>query len=278
MGSKNKTKWLLFSPIVLLMVFAAVFPGYGKGTKFDQQMHNIDSEKLVSMNDSGKIPIIPETTQQLFEDSDVIAYSYIDDVEDRIEKPSRKDIEVIGIYPNQRCTATLLLILKGDVGLTNMTVPLVKKRSRYFVSEKEKRVLYLKKDGDRFCTIDRFEGEHRLASALCDIRNLKRDTESGGIVASFQRSSASSCPTIHVLKGRQKTSLKINDATWNRFLLKSSPIGQFDICKIPLEKGTYTVLMEMEGVLFSYTRLINDYYACVNVGEYRWWEPLYFVP
>jgi len=230
------------------------------------------------MNDSGKIPIIPETTQQLFEDSDVIAYACIDQVEDRIEKPARKDIEGIGTYPRQRCTATLLWILKGDAGLTHMTAPFVKNSSRYFVSEKEKRVLYLKKDGDRFYTVDRFEGEPRLASALCDIRNLKRDAESGGIIASFQGSSASLSPTIHVLKGRQKTTLRVNDAGWNRFLLKSSPIGPFDICEIPLKKGTYTVLMERGGGLFSYTRRIDGYYACVNVGEYRWWEPLYFGP
>ena len=273
-------KRLLFFLIGLLMVFAAVFPGYGKGTKSDQQMDNIDSQKRVSMDDSGTVPIVPETTQKLFEDSDVIAYADIDNVENKIEKAALvgTNLDVSEIFPEQRCTASLLWILKGDVDLQNKTVPVIKEKSRYYLSEKEKRVFYLKKEGDLFHTIDRFRGEHRLTSALCDIRNLKRDAKSGGIVASFQGNDKSLRPTIHVLKGRQKTSLKINDNTWNRFLLKSSSIGKFNICEIPLQKGEYTVLMEIGGDLFSYTRLINDYYACVIVGKYRWWEPLYFRP
>ena len=271
-------KRLLFFLIQLVMVFAAVFPGYGKGTKSDQQMHNIDSQERVSMDDSGTIPIVPETTEKLFEDSDVIAYADIDNVENKIEKAAlvRTNLPVSEIFPEQRCAASLLWILKGDVDLQNRTVPIIKKKSRYYLSEKEKRVLYLKKEGNLFHTIDRFGGEHRLRSALCDIRNLKRDATSGGIVASFQGNDKSLRPTIHVLQGRQKTSLKINDNTWNKFLLKSSRIGEFNICEIPLQKGAYTVLMEIGGDLFSYTRLINDYYACVIIGKYRWWEPLYF--
>ncbi len=278
LASESRMKHLLKFPIGILIVFAAAFPGWGGCIESNQAIHAADSEKRVSMTDSGKIPIVPETTLTLFEDSDVIAYARIDTVEDKIEMapPGRPQPEVLITYPKQRCTATLLWILKGDVGLQNETLRLAKERSRFFVSEKEKRVLYLKKEGDFFHTIDKFGGEHRLASALCDIRNLKQDTESGGIVASFKGNDTSSHPTIHVLKGRQKTSLKMNDAAWKRFLLKSSPIGQFDTCEIPLEKGTYTVLMEMGDNLFSYTRLINGYYACVNVGEYRWWEPLYF--
>jgi hypothetical protein len=273
-------KHFLRFPIGIFIVFAATFPGWGGRIESNRERHAADSKERVSMNESVTIPIVPETTAALFENSDVIAYGYIDNVEGGIEKsaPGRIHLDRSVIYPEQRCTATLLWILKGDAGLKNRTVSVVKKRSRYFVSEKEKRVLYLKKEGDFFHTVDRFGGEHRLASALCDIRNLKRDAESGGIVASFQGIGPSSRPVIHVLKGRQKTSLRINDAAWRRFLLKSSPIGEFDICEIPLEKGTCTVLMEMGGQLSSYTRLINDYYACVNVGEYRWWEPLYFAP
>ena len=175
--------------------------------------------------------------------------------------------------------ASLLWILKGNKGLKNSTVPIIKEKSGYYLSEKEKRVLYLKKDGEFFRTVDRFGGEHRLASALCDIRNLEREATSGGIVASFHQGNDQSLqPTIHVLKGRQKISLKINDSTWDRFLLKTSTMEKFNICEVPLPEGVYTVLMEIGGELFSYARLTDGYYACVNIGKYRWWEPLYFVP
>ena len=99
----------------------------------------------------------------------------------------------------------------------------------------------------------------------------------GGIVASFyQGNDGSLPPTLHVLKGRRKTSLKINDSTWDSFLLKTASIGKFGIYEVPLPEGVYTVLMEIGGELFSYTRLTNGYYACVIIGKYRWWEPLYF--
>ena len=255
--------------------------GCGRSTEFGRQMRNVDSKERVSTGDSGAVPIVPETTQKLFEDSDVIAYADIDSVENKIEKVVSVGIPPQGpkIFPSQRCTASFLWILKGDVGLQNETVPLIKERSRYYLSEKEKRVLYLRKDGDLFRTVDRFGAEHRLVSALCDIRNLKKKATTGGIVASFHQESHKSLrPAIHILRGRQKASLKVNDRAWGDSLLKTSNIGMFDICEVPLPEGIYTVLMESDGVLFSYTRLTNGYFPCVIVGKYRWWEPLYFGP
>jgi len=273
-------KHLIQVPIGIFIVFVAAFPGWGGGVESNPARHAADSKHQISMSDSSKIPIIPETTQRLFEDADVVAYVLIDKVEEGIEisPPGAHHPEVLKTYPRQRCTASLLWILKGDSALQNEKVPIVKEISRYFVSENEKRVLYLQKRGDFFQTIDSFGGEPRLASALCDIRNSKKDVHGGGVVASFQGKDRMSRPIIHVLRGRQPTSLRMTDTAWDTFLLTSKPIGEFDICEIPLEQGTYTVVMEMGGHLFSYTRLLNGYYACVKVGEYRWWEPLYFVP
>ena len=71
---------------VLLVVFAGVFLGCGKGMNIDQQTHKDDSHERDAKGDSGTAPLMPETTQKLFESSDVIAYADIDNVENKIEK------------------------------------------------------------------------------------------------------------------------------------------------------------------------------------------------
>lgn len=264
--------------IGMMMALAAADAGWGGCTASNRETGTGDQGKQVFMGDSQDIPIIPETPLRLFEDSEVIAYAKIDTVQDVIERTASRQFQPEGmpVYPAQRFTATLLWILKGDPAQKDRVVSVEKGRSRYAVSEQDKRVLYLKQEGDSFHTVDRYGGEHRLASALCDIRNLNRDAESGGIVASFQGDHPGSRPVIHVLRGRQKASLRINDPAWRRSFLKSAPIGPFDVCEISLGRGPYTVLMELEGDLVSHTRLIDGWYATVNVGEYRWWEPLYF--
>jgi len=255
MDSKNKIKRLLFSPIVLFMVLAAVLPIHGKGVVLDGQARDVGfKEQFPSMGNLDTVPTKPETIRHLFEASDVFVYALIDTVKNKIEKHIQAGPRFEGdeIFPEQRCTGSFLWVLKGDVGLQNSTVSVIKEKSRYCLSEKENRVLYLQKDGNLFRTIDGFGGEHRLASALCDIRDLKRDATSGGIVASFHQGNDKSLhPIVHVLKGRRKTSLEINDNEWDRFLLKTIKIGKFNICEIPLQEGVYTVLMERNGNLFS---------------------------
>lgn len=279
--AQGDQKRALKAILTLLGICAAAFPAWGGCVESNPGRHVADSETRISMNDSSALPIAPEGTLKVLRDSDVVAYARINTVEDKIEKvpPSdRPQPDILRAYPRQRCTITLLWILKGDATWEGKTVPLLKERSRYFVSEKEKMVLYLKRQGDFFHTIDGFGEEHRLAFVLCDIRNSKKDSKSGGIVASVNGNGMLSRPrpTIHVLEGRQRTTLRIGDDRWNTSLLQTKTIGEFDICEIPLDKGTYTVLMEEDGQLFSYTRLLKGYYACVNVGEYRWWEPLCF--
>jgi hypothetical protein len=273
-------RYLGFFLLGTVMIFIGGLTEWASCTESNGGMTVADSDKEVLICDSSSIPLIPEPTSQLLERSDVIAYSVVEKVSTKIEGgasgPSQR--EVMTIYPEQHFTATLLWVLKGDSVSPNTTIAVVKRESRYFVSEREKRVLYLKKTDGLFQTVDRFGGEQRLAFALCEIRNQKKAAENGGIVASFQGDSPSSQPIVHVLKGRQKRPLQINGEAWKRSLLKNAPINQFDICEIPLAKGTYTVLLEMDGVLFSHTRAVNGYYACVNIGEYRWWEPLSFVP
>jgi hypothetical protein len=263
-----------------MMVLAAADAGFGGCTASNRETGAGNPGKQVFMDDSQHIPIIPETPLRLFEESDVIAYAKIDTVQDVIDRAASRHPQPEGmpVYPAQRFTATLLWILKGDAAREDRVVSVEKGRSRYAIFEQERRVLYLKQEGDSFHTVDQYGGEHRLASALCDIRNLKKDAESGGIVASFQGDHAGSRPVVHVLRGRQKASLRMNDPAWRRSILKSAPIGPFDVCEISLGRGPYTVLMEIGGGLISHTRFIDGWYATVNVGEYRWWEPLYFAP
>ena len=274
---------LLLSLLTLITIsfepaLTTFFPEKGTLNKFDRKMVHIVSENGISTENLDPLPIEPETTERLFHDSDVIAYAAIIHVDKRIRNRERSRMKFLapGIFPEQSCEVSLLWILKGESSLQGKTISIIKKRSRYYLAENEKRVLYLKMQDRHFQTVDKFGGEHRLASALCDIKNLETGARSGGIVASFRVDDSSLCPKIHLLRGRHRMSLKKNDKIWREFLIKPEKISRFNICEIPLERGLYTVLVEIEDHLYSYTRPVDGYYACVMVGNHRWWEPLYF--
>jgi len=243
-----------------------------------QEVVDIKSDNRLLDDDPGAVPIVPETTKRLFELSDLIVYAEIVRVEG--EPYERRDpktgVEASEIFPEQRFEATFLWVLKGEMVLQDKTVSVIKVRSRYYLTKGQKRVLYLTKREGSYRTVDRFGGEHRLASALCDIRNLRTDAQEGGIIATFLDGNEHLCSKVHLLRGRHNKSLRINDKEWNKSLLRTDIVARFNICDIKLERGIYTLLLEMDGRLRSYTRLIDGYYPCVIIGQYRWWEPIYF--
>jgi len=267
--------------VMFLVLAAEAFPEYSKGGNPDQKMTENGFESRIAKEDSSGIPIEPETIQWLFNNSDVIAYVEIISVQSGAGKRSTLNgiWEMPRIFPEQHCKACVLWVIKGDEYFQNRTISIVKEPSRYYLSEREKRVMYLRKENrGSFCTIDRFGGEHRLVSAVCNMRNLNTDAKSGGVIVSVYNGHESAHPKVHVLKGRHPSSLNMNDRDWKTSLVKSANMGEFNIWQISLQKGLYTVLLEIKGTLYSHTRLTNGYYACVIVGMYRWWEPLYFGP
>jgi hypothetical protein len=229
------------------------------------------------MTPEKSLPIKPKGAKWLFEHSDLIAYTEIISVDKEVDYESPKE-PVPGVYPvfgEQRCKAKILKVLKGLEELEDRSLVIIKRRSRYYLTEGQKVVLYLEKQKDTYQTIDPFGGEHRLASALSNVNNLRKDTETGGVVAGVLNKKEEVRLKIHIIKGRQKAGITIGDKIWKEYLFKSVDIGKFDIAEIPLKGGRYTILLEHNGNLHPHSRIIDGYYPYVIIRENNW-KPLYF--
>ena len=223
------------------------------------------------------LPIKPQSCKWLFEHSDLIAYVEIISVDKKTNDSIYKK-QPPGIYPSfgeQYCQANVLKILKGLTELKNKTITVIKRKSRYYLKEKQKLVLYLEKQNEIYQTIDLFGGEHRLASALCNINELRKDVQKGGIVVTVLNKKEDVSFRIHIIRGRQKVDINIGDKIWRNYLLKILDIDEFDTIEVPLGEGNYTVLLEIDHNLYPHSRLIDGYYPYVIITKGKW-KPLYF--
>lgn len=223
------------------------------------------------------LPIQPKSPQWLFEHSDLIAYVEIVKVDKEIDPGNLKE-QPIGVYPifgEQYCEAKVLRVLKGLAELKGKAIGALKRKSRYHVKEGEKLVLYLEKNKDLYRTIDPFGGEHRLASALCNVNELKEDTQTGGIVAAILTKEKITDLKIHIIRGRQSAGMSVSGEAWSQHLLGIFPINEFDIAEVPLEDGSYTVLLKCNQSLYPHSRLVDGHYPYVIIKKGRW-KPLYF--
>jgi hypothetical protein len=271
--------------VILLVFIISDLASWGKSETFGEAMTNFGSKSDIlskvaedksSVNEIKRIPIKPESPEWLFRHSNVIGYVEIIEVDKKIKKnQSFENLEgIYSTYPRQGCKAKFLRILKGSNDLENTTVSLVKEYSRYFLTEKQKIVLYLKKK-DVYHTIDQFGGEHRLASALCDINNIREDIQTGGIVVAVLNKEKYTDYKVHIIKGRHRSPINKGDEAWKKYLLKSAKFNEFDIVEVPLQGGRYTVLLELNGNIYCHSRLINGYYPYVIISENRF-KPIYF--
>jgi len=223
------------------------------------------------------LPIKPKSSKWLFEHSDLIAYVKIISIDKKMSGNTHKK-QPPGIYPlfeKQHCRTKVLKVLKGPTELINKIISVVKIKSHYYLKEKQRLVLYLKKQDKVYRTIGLFGGEHRLASALCNINELREDVQTGGIVSAVLNEKKDTSLRIHIIEGRHKACINIGDKTWKNHLFKILPIDKFCIAEIPLEEGSYTVLLELKHNLYSHSRLVDGYYPYVIIAKGRW-KPLYF--
>lgn len=256
MGWRNLRLWLFLLTFILLVTGC------------------IERAKVIS-KEKNPLPIKPETAEWLFENSEVISYVEVLKVDKKIEREDKPLPP--GIYPTfskQHAEVNLLEILKGPEDLRGTIITIIKDRSRYYLTEKQRLVVYLKEDKGRYHTIDAFGGEHRLASTLANVNSLKKDMGSGIVVGILNKGNFSDLK-LHILQGRHKAPLIPGDEVEKVYLLKVEEVDRFDISKIPLEPGSYTILLELEGDLHSHYQLINGYYPYLILKEDNW-RVLYF--
>lgn len=221
------------------------------------------------------VPESKETKEWFFENSDVISYVEVLEVDRRIEEPT----ELLppgsrDVFLKQQAKIKFLKILKGPKELENTTDNIVKKRAYFFLTEKERLVLYLRK---RLCSYHTFsvsQGEWRLASALADVNSLKKDTESGIVVGVLNKGNLQDL-RIHILQRRHKAPVILDSESWKNNLVRREKIGEFDIAEIPLAQGAFTVLLELKENLYSFNQLVDRYYPYVILEENNW-QAIYF--
>jgi hypothetical protein len=80
---------------------------------------------------------------------------------------------------------------------------------------------------------------------------------------------------VYVLQGRHKAPLILGSKIWKDNVIRREKIGEFDIAEVSLKPGTYTLLIQFNGNLHSFGRLVNGYYPYVILEENDW-RALYF--
>jgi len=223
------------------------------------------------------LPIEPQSFKWLFEHSDLIAYVEIISVDKKIDNSIYKNQPpgIYSLFREQYCQVNVLRILKGSTQLKNKTITVIKRKSCYCLKEKQRLVFYLEKQNGVYQTIDPFGGEHRLASALCNINELRKDVQTGGVVVAVLNKREDISFRVHIIQGRQRAGINIGDKIWRKYLLKILEISEFDIAEVPLEEGSYTMLLEINHKLYPHSRLVEGCYPYVIITEKKW-IPLYF--
>ena len=83
---------------------------------------------------------------------------------------------------------------------------------------------------------------------------------------------------IHILKGRNRAPILLGGKNYQENIVITRKTEEFDIAKIPLNPGSYTVLIEYKDTLYSFNRLVDGYYPYVIIGNqnYSNWRSVNF--
>jgi len=215
--------------------------------------------------------IVPPSSEWLFENSDVISYVEVLEVDRRIRA---EDLGSIGDFPKQNATVKFLKMLKGPKRLTGETSSIVKGKGYFYLRERQRVILYLRKKLRSYRTISSFEGQWQLASALADVNNLGVEKGSGIVIGLLKRGNPQEVEA-HILRGRHKAPIALNSLIYKEQLVKTARFGEFDIAEMPLEPSAYTILVGLGGSLYSFSPLVDGYYPYVILDETDW-RGLYF--
>ncbi len=259
------TDFAFFVIILYLAIFVFACSNVAGGLKGN----NFQGSEIV-------LPWKPEEFGTLFEKCELIVFSEVIKVFNRIEGGKNDSLEHIRWYDKQTCEVKIFRVLKGSKKLNGKIIQVTKGKSNYYLSVLQKRVFYLKRENEEYVTLDTFSGEHRLASVVSNIKNFenKGRMESGGIVLSIRSKSNHLPIEVYVFHGRLKAPLEKGEATRKRHIFKILKTDELGICEIGLEKGHYTFLVELGGRLYSHSRLVEGYYPyCIVANK---WRPIYF--
>ena len=212
----------------------------------------------------------PPSQTWLFERSDIISYVEVLEVDKAIELPPSSPENMkpgeIARYPKQFAKVKFLKLLKGSKELENTTRNIIKGGgANFYLKEGEKLVLYLKKWIWSYHTFNS-RAESRLAPVLANVNSLKKEMKNGIVVGVFNKESLEDLK-VHILQGRHKAPIILDSEIYKDNLVKKERINEFDIAEIPLEPGSYTILIELEGNLYNFNRLVVGYYPYVILEE-----------
>lgn len=217
----------------------------------------------------------PPSEEWFFENSDIISYVEVLEVDKEVDKEIKRSSEslLLGsktIFSKQHAKVRFLKILKGPGELENTTANIIKRKAYFGLGPKEKRVLYLRRGIWRYYTVSIFGGEWRLASVLANVNALNKDKGSGIVVGLLNKGDLQGLE-IHVLHGRHKSPVILDSEVYEANFVKEEKIGEFDIAEISLEPGAYTLLIELDGSLYSgFSQLVDGHYPYVIIKEDNW--------
>lgn len=219
-----------------------------------------------------KIPVLPLTDEQLIKSSDLIVYIEVLKIDKNITKQSKDSL----LYPKQIAYVNVLKVLKGSVKSENIKI--TKKRAYFQLQEKQRLVLYLRKYFESYQTVSVFSQETRIASAIANVNEYLIQDSSGIVVGIISNKEHKERLNIHILKGRNRAPILLGGKNYQKNIVMTKKADEFDIAKIPLDPGSYTVLVGYKDTLYSFGRLIDGYYPYVIIGEqnYSNWRSVNF--
>ncbi len=208
--------------------------------------------------------------------AEIISYIEITEVDRKIEGPSEPFPPGSRTsYSQQTAKIKFLKVLKGPKELEGKTGEIIKKKTYFYFTAEEKLVVYLEKKGDKYYTVGESSNEWRLPSALANINKIQKDSQSGIVVGVLNNPGIKDL-RVHILNGKYKAPVLLNDEDWKKNIVKEEKIGEFGIAEIFLEPGNYTILLEFEGKLYSFNRLVNGYYPYIILEKEGDWRAIYF--
>lgn len=213
----------------------------------------------------------PPSQEWCFENSEAIAYVEVLKVSRKVEKPTESlPPGIWRTFPRQRVKVRFLKVLKGPEELENTSSTIIKGRAHFYLDEGEREVLYLRKGIWRYHTVSTFQCITGLAPVLAKMNSLKKHKGSGLVIGVLNKGNLEGLE-VHILEDRHKAPVILDSEIYRDNLVKKERIGELDIAEIPLEPGSYTVLIELNGNLYSFNRLVDGYYPYVILEENNWW-------
>gem|GEM_PF-3062765 len=219
--------------------------------------------------------------QPEFEDlipiADTIAYVEVLTVDKTVKQPRRQVPPRLGEvtrYPAQKAEIRFIRILKGLSSLKGKTTTILKPENYYCFQPKIKIVVYLKGKTDGFITLGKYLGEHRLASAIKDIKNRIGSKEHGLIISLTEDSVKDRNYKIIILAGR--TRYPLHPQELEKYRAKRTYFDNNWISEVVLKPGIYTVLVRYKDVLYHPYQIGEGYYCSFVLDNNVHWEVVYF--